>query len=216
MVSPMDQTSIGSARQPATRPAQQERGAGVFAWFLIITVLVLGGLTLMLVRTNAGLRAQLLAAEQALARERTRDSLAKGDTLAPITSVRPDGSEDRRTFAIGKPTVVFLVAGKCPYCDETLPVWQQAIIATRAAEAGKVDLLTIQTDAKRSTDLRPLPPPMEARFVPQQAGTWLLRVPISPGALLVDGNGVVRRVWFGMPSEQDRQELVQALLGVLP
>lgn len=202
-----------STGAPARAPAA---GGRAFSFFLAAAVIGLGVLVLLLARTNSALRQQLIAAEQALARERTRDSLATGDTLSPIACTRADGSLDQRTFTSGKPTIVFLIAGSCPYCEETIPLWKEAIAATRATETGAVELLTIQTDAKRADQLRVLGGGLEPRFVAQQAGTWVLRVPISPGAMLVDGRGVVRRVWFGMPSERDQHDLAQALLGVMP
>lgn len=192
------------------------RGAGVFVWFLVIAVAGLGVLTLLLVQNNRSLKTQVHDLEQALARERTRDSLATGDRLSTLVTFDSNGVRDERTFRTGKATVVFLLASKCPYCEETIPVWREAIAATHALDSGKVDLLTIQTDAKRADELKPIGGGLDARYAEQHAGTWLLRVPVSPGAMLVDGNGVVRRVWFGMPSETDKNELVQALLGAMP
>jgi thiol-disulfide isomerase/thioredoxin len=200
----------------ATGGAARAEGGRTFTWFLMIAVIGLGVLVGLLVRSNHRLKEQVNLAEQALARERTRDSVATGDELSAIVTQNADGAQEEKTFRAGKATVVFLIAGKCPYCEETIPVWQEVIRATRAIEAGKVELLTIQTDAKSGAELRVIGGGVEPRLVAKQAGTWLLRVPISPGAMLVDGNGVVRRVWFGMPSEKDREELVQALLGVMP
>lgn len=202
---------------PGVSAAEPAKPSGrVFVGLLVVAVVGLGVLVILLTRTNRHLREQLIVVEQALARERTRDALATGDALSPITAVGADGAPVTLTFRGPRPTVVFLIAGKCPYCEQTIPVWQEVIAATRATEAGKVDLVTLQTDARRAADLKPLSGGLTPRLVPEQAGTWLLRVPISPGAMLVDTSGVVRRVWFGMPSERDREELVQALLGVLP
>lgn len=204
------------ARAAAPDAATPQGGSGrIFTVFLMLAVVGLSVIVLMLVRSNADLRNRVVYFEQELARERTRDSLATGDQLSPITTLKADGTTEERTFR-GKPAVIFLIASKCPYCEETIPLWREAIAATRATESGKVDLLTIQTDAKRADQLRTIGGGIEPRCVATQAGTWVLRVPVSPGAMLVDGNAVVRRTWFGMPSEKDKQELVQALLGVMP
>lgn len=191
-------------------------GGGVYQGLLVLGVVGLSVACVLLVRRVWSLEGELMVVQQALARERTRDSLATGESLAPITVQRRDGSASDLSFAGEVPTIVFLIAGHCPYCDETVPVWAETATATRALETGRVRLVTIQTDARRSDALKDMPPGFEPVFVPAQAGTWLVRVPISPGAMLIDTRGVVRRTWFGMPSERDRQELTEAMLGVLP
>lgn len=186
---------------------------GWFSVFLVIAVLALGVQALRLTRANHALRAQLEAAERALAMERTRDSLAVGESVGQLTLIDGAGGTRELRFPSERDVLVLLVSAECPYCDETVPVWEAVLRRTETLERGEVAVVCVQLDARSPDRLKPVLAGQPTFLAADQASTWLRRVPISPGALYVDRNGVVRKAWFGVPSEVQQDELARALLG---
>ncbi|MFN7020423.1 MAG: hypothetical protein ACK4WH_03735 [Phycisphaerales bacterium] len=195
------------SEQPRHRPR------GWFSVFLVLAVVALGVQGLRLSRANLALRAQLEAAERALAMERTRDSLAVGESVGPLTLIDSAGGTMDLRFPAERDVLLLLVSAECPYCDQTVPVWEAILRRTETLERGEVAVVCVQLDARSPERLKPVLSGRPTYLAADQASTWLRRVPISPGALYVDRNGVVRKAWFGVPSESQREELARALLG---
>jgi thiol-disulfide isomerase/thioredoxin len=193
--------------------AAPKRRSGLFPVFLLLATIALTVLVVLLTGELRRTRAQLEAAEQALARERTRDSLAVGDEVGPLTLTGPDGGVRTIDFRAGRATLVFMISGHCPYCDQTIPVWERLLKQTETGPTSPIAIVCVQSDARTVADLKPLAGPLTP-FMPQ-AGvtTWLSRIPISPGVVLVGADGVVKRTWFGVPSDRDEAQLGAVLLG---
>jgi thiol-disulfide isomerase/thioredoxin len=189
------------------------RSGRLFTSFLVLAVLGLLAVVVLLNMELNRTRAQLLAAEQALARERTRDSLAVGDEVGPVTLIRRDGAARTVEFRNARPTLVFMIAGHCPYCDETIPVWQRLLEKTESGADGPIAIVCVQSDARKVEELKSLPAPLEPCAPQPGVPSWLSRIPISPGVVLVGRDGIVKRTWFGVPSDRDEQELATVLLG---
>jgi hypothetical protein len=196
-----------------TTTTQSPRGPAPYTALLTAAVIALTVLCLLMVRQVRDLRARLTAAESALIQEQTRDSLAVGETVGPLDLVAADGSEHTVTFRAERPTLLLLTSVHCPYCDETIPLWQAMLAQTDSAAGRALDVLCIQADARTQADLKPLPPPLTPLFTKAAGGTWLGRIPIAPGAVLIDREATVRRTWFGIPSQRDRREMADLLLG---
>ncbi len=191
---------------PANKPS-------LFLVFLIVAVLATSLLAFALARKNRDLKFRLEAIEQALIREQTKDSLAVGEIVGNITLFDARGARHDLTFPAKRPVLLLLISTHCPYCDETIPVWQRIFRETQATTSATLDILCVQADARKSEDLKQLEPPLMPHWPQSPNTTWLSRIPISPGALLIDESGVVRKTWFGVPSDRDQQQIASAILG---
>lgn len=178
----------------------------------MLATIVLGVLVVLLVRDNRRLREELGAAGKALIEERTKDSLAVGQAVTPVTMVGADGQVSRAAFDGDRWTMLFMVAGHCPYCEETVPIWSRLLKETQAEGNPRLSLVCIQSDAKSAAELKQLPAPLTAKVV-QNERSWLSRVPIVPSVLLIDNHAVIRRAWFGVPTDMDEQAMRRVLLG---
>lgn len=177
-------------------------------------------LTLVLVRQNRDLRNQREAAEVELLRERTRGSLGPGEKADSLTIIGPDGGESAFQFAAPRPTLLLLVSGACPHCDEAAPIWEKILdqtstrdLATGAAETAR--LLCIQSDAVRPDQLKPSRGPIVPRIAKDGERTWLRKLGAIPAAVYIGPDGVVKKAWYGVPTERDEREMAEALLGGL-
>lgn len=206
------------AVEPTTPPTPAARPRSLFVPFLIVTNIVLCVLSLVLVRQNRDLRAQREAAEVELLRERTRGSLGPGEKADPLTIIGPDGQEAVFEFAAPRPTLLLLVSSTCPHCDEAAPLWQKVLeqTSTRDLDSGAAEtprLLCVQSDATRPEQLKPARGPMVPRIAKDGSRTWLRKIGAIPAAVYIGSDGVVRKAWYGVPTERDEREIAEALLG---
>ncbi|MCC6321137.1 MAG: conjugal transfer protein TraF [Phycisphaerales bacterium] len=202
-------------RNEAADEPRAARAGGVawFTVFLVVAALALAVIAMLLARSNRALRGQVLAAERALAMERTRDSLAVGESVGSLTLIDSAGAERALAFPAERAILMLLTSGHCPYCEQTAPVWERIVRQTEGGVPAGIEVLCVQIDARTATDLKPLSNLPRSMLAKDHATTWLRRVPISPGAVMIDRNGVVRKAWFGVPSERDQAEMAAALLG---
>ncbi len=198
---------------PSSLADPPRKSPRLFTTFLILSVVTLGVLSFLLARNNRQLKLQITAAQQALTREQTKDSLAVGESVGPLTLVDTTGTERVATLSGERSTLLFMVSGHCPYCDETLPVWDRLLRRTDARTNTALSILCIQIDARAPEELKQLPDTLSPTFAKNEGATWLHRIPISPGAVLIDRAGIVRKTWFGVPSQRDEREIETALLG---
>lgn len=192
----------------------------LFVPFLVLTNIALCALTLVLVRQNRELRAQREVAEVELLRERTRGSLGPGEKADPLTIIGPDGRESVFEFTSARPTLLLLVSGACPHCDEAAPLWERVLeqTSTRDLDSGAPEtarLLCVQSDATTPEQLKPARGPIVPRIARDGSRTWLRRLGAIPAAVYIGADGVVRKAWYGVPTERDEREMAEALLGGL-
>jgi hypothetical protein len=201
--------------EPLERPTRS-----LFVPFLVLTNIALCALTLVLVRQNRELRAQREVAEVELLRERTRGSLGPGEKADPLTIIGPDGRESVFEFTSARPTLLLLVSGTCPHCDEAAPLWERVLeqTSTRDLDSGAPEtarLLCVQSDATTPEQLKPARGPIVPRIARDGSRTWLRRLGAIPAAVYIGADGVVRKAWYGVPTERDEREMAEALLGGL-
>lgn len=178
-----------------------------FNLFLMAACLALAALVLLLAWQNRTLKARLAASEAA---RLPADALKIGDRVDPFSLSGPGGRSESVEFTAGGPKTLLLVfSGQCPACEKTLPLWND-LFAPAATPAVRV--LAVRTDRDEASlaasslrfpvmDLGPRPP------------GFLERIPYVPAAVLLDGHGLVVKVWFGMPSEEQLGEMRIALEG---
>jgi len=183
--------------------------------FLVLVALALSVFVVLLIREVRTLRTQLADAEQALIREQTKDSLATGERVGPLALTAADGTTREIAFNGPRPTLVLMTSAHCPYCDETLPVWQRIFeqVGVVGSAAPAADIICIQADARSPGDLKFLSAPLTPLMPQPGATTWLSRIPIAPGAVFIGADCIVKKAWFGVPSDRDQRQMADLLLG---
>ena len=192
--------------------ASENRRTDPFTAFLAVSCLVLAALVVALVMQNRALKARL---EHASAGEASAAKFKRGDVVAPIDVVDDSGTPRTIRFGTGeKMTILLVFSSQCPACKETLPVWRE--ILKSPSDSG-VRVVGIQTDR---LDKNPaLPQEMAAAYpfpvygYKRPANDPLEKVPFIPAAVVVDAKGVVTSASFGVPSNDDREKLKDALAG---
>jgi hypothetical protein len=198
--------------EPKTDRGPESRPRDPFTVFLMLACVALSLVVFFLARQNRQLKAELGAAGTP---RLPAGALKPGDTVEPFALLDESGARVAIGFAAGGPRTLLLVfSSRCPACEKTLPIWNEILAAATPKDCRVVGVRT-DGDAPGSSSLftpalrfpvhtvpEPAPPPF--------AGPGL---PYVPAAVLLDGEGRVSRVWFGVPAESDRRELRDALAG---
>ncbi len=193
-----------------TNPPTSKRDG--FTLFLGAACAVLAVLTLLLARQNVSLKAKLSAAANAP----PPGGLKVGDTLSAFDVVDVAGSHTQVALDGHKQTVLLVFSSTCGACRETIPVWNR--ILAKGVPSG-VQVVAIQTDFKITDEsngatalaVPDLRFPVYGSAEPQ--GALMSKFPAIPAAALVDPTGVVKAVWFGVPTEVQASELEHAIAG---
>lgn len=207
-------TSEANSAKPGSsevRPAAA--GGRWFTVFLVISTVALCVLAVAMTRELRRTRARVAELEEALLRETTKDSLAVGERVTPLKVVDAGGDERMLDFTAHRATLVLLTSAHCPYCEETVPKWARVLERTQAGEDEGLQVVCLQADARTPGDLKALPPPLKAELAPEGNTSWPRRIPIAPGAVLINPEGVITKAWYGTPSDQDLAAMEAALLG---
>lgn len=136
------------------------------------------------------------------------DALEPGERLGPVRLVDADGRTRPLTLAEdGGPTVLLFFTPTCPACRETLPVWRSIVASLEApASVLGVDLAPPGSPGAREAlgaDDWPFP----VVRVDPEGSAGLARIAWVPATVIVGGDGVVQRVWFGALDEAGQDEL---------
>lgn len=183
---------------------------GWFAGFLAVACVALCVLVVLQRRQVDGLADQL----RILTDQIGRSALPVGEILRPLDSfgATPETPEQQvaaLSFGDGRlGTLLFVHDASCGACAEALP---RVEALAREYGALGVRALGVQLDARDPTSLVHAGSLIEIRGVPMNEGTWLKRVPVLPSLLLVDGGGVVRGAWYGVPLEAQWTQIQEML-----
>jgi len=139
------------------------------------------------------------------------ERLKAGDTLAfsGLQSVRPGYVPD--TLPLKR--VVFVLSTKCPFCSESLPLWNR--LTSRLS--GHVNVFAVSLDSKDST----------ISFVNRNDITFPVLVPLNlegfkktnrthavPLTLLTSSSGIIEQIWVGGFDEKKLREVSSAALSL--
>jgi hypothetical protein len=194
-----------------TPPDAQDRGAAkhwdFFSVFLCVACAVLAALVLLLVRQNHDLKAQVarLAAQAAI---HDREALATGDRIPTFEATAlSSGQRTRVDFGEGQsPALLLVFSSSCPACRQNMPVWNRVLAGSPSA---LVRIVGIRTAAPPPG--APPEPEAEPAFPVFTLDAPLDKLPYVPATVMLDGTGAVRKVWFGVLSEDQESELRAAL-----
>lgn len=191
----MGETALGNS-VPAKRTDK-------FTVFLSVVSLALAVLVVLLAVQNRKLKQELSGQGGP-----PPGTLAQGDKLEPFTVVDPAGTPVSFQFN-GAPRLVLAFTSTCPHCLKTFPVWRDVL---QQGTSG-LEVVGIQLDAGAkegaAARLDTLPFPV---YVPgEPAPAFVSKLYGVPTTLVVDGDGTVRRVWYGAITEENVGELKTAL-----
>lgn len=197
--------------------APEPHRSGWFTPFLMVGCLALAVVVVMLVRSTGRLRAEnaALAAELASAQDKlkqilTKDALAPGEPLPPLTLLGIDGTRAERRFDSGhRSTAVFVASLACDACEATGAHW--ATIIDELPESW--DAIVVYLDGPPSPNDPLAFLPADRFGAPEARVTALRRIPLVPTTMLVGPDGIVDRVWFGPLTEEAAHEVIMATAG---
>jgi hypothetical protein len=186
-----------------------------FTMFLGVACAALAVLTLLLTRQNLTLKSRLAAASAA-ASAPPPGALKAGDTVAPFDVVDVSGNRSHVAFDGGE-TLLLVFSSTCGACRETVPMWNR-LLAQPVAPT--VHVVGLQTDFKASAPAEggaPALPIPDLRFpvfgAAEHDSPIMTKIPAIPAAAIVGPGGVVKAVWFGVPTDSQVSELRRDLAG---
>jgi hypothetical protein len=189
-----------------TDSASSQR-SGSFTFFLMAACAVLSVLVILLAVQNLRLKREL---SEQLAGP-AEDALRKGETLATLTLVDEAGESGPLEFGQGeRRTLLLIFSVHCPACEQTFPIWEEL------RETPGLRIVGVQTDPPTEGESSPsgtLPPafPFGIFGVDYEASEAMARIPFIPATLVLDTSGVVEEVWFGVPEEDQIEEIREAV-----
>ncbi len=189
-------------------PAPKRRDPVTFV--LVALCLVLSILVLALAWQNRALKT---IAASVHAAQLPPDAMKAGDVAEPFGLLDEAGGE----IAVGFPgggarTLLLVFSSHCPACEKTLPIWNDILEEGLPADLRPIGIRTdrdaegagsLLTAGLRFPAFRPKNPPPP----------FLSRIPFVPATVLLDGRGRVEKVWYGMPSGEQRKEMRKAIAG---
>ncbi len=211
--------SAGSEHRPHGQPRQR-----YFVWFLGAACAALAVLVVMLARQNHALKTRLAEAAQYRATTGTHRAAPRADGMSiddHLTSLMtfaayptsgaggtPAAAPLEVRFAASQATLLFIFGGGCDACND-----MEAPVARLAQAAGGVGAVVVglQIDAAGPGDFKHTGLGFPVCGVSERKGTWLERVVTVPGLALVDSQGTVKRLWWGVIDDAQELEARQAM-----
>jgi len=192
---------VGGTERPRRDP---------FTLFLVVACIALAVLVIFMARQNRHLKE---SAASFSAAQIPRDALKAGDRVDPFELIGEANRRERLEFAADGPKTLLLVfSTHCPACEKTLPLWSDFLAA--GPPAG-VRAIGIQTDRPGASpdlgDIVPASLHFPVFSVDKPGSSALDRIPYVPSTVLLDGHGLVVRVWFGIPEKEQLAELRELL-----
>lgn len=185
-----------------------------FTGFCMLACLVLAYQVLTLRRQVADLREQLAATPPAMPEAITKagsGAVVVGESVPDLVAIARDGSpvllngSNALAFRDGRfATVILATSGDCEACSHSLPVFD--VMAKENIATG-VMVVGVQINAMKGEELKPSPGTLPIVMVNDAANSWLRRIPMVPAVIVIDGNGAVRKTWFGTLSAAQQDEL---------
>ena len=109
-------------------------------------------------------------------------------------------------------TLLLIFSVHCPACNQTMPMWEELVREVR--DTTGLRILGVQTDRPgegEESELVTAALPFDVYGLDREGSPAMSRIPYIPATIVVDTAGVVERIWFGIPSTEDLDELRDAL-----
>jgi peroxiredoxin len=171
---------------------------------LIILVVVMAVEIFLLVQENRKLRLALKAPRGPF------KILNPDEKVPPLVGVDLDSKETKVEFPSSEQTVLFWFSATCPSCEHNVEIWNEFYRGHRSANlrffgvtsAGREE--TAEFAKKFQIEFPVL-------IVSDLSLLDMYRVEVIPQTMLIDANGVVRKVWPGPLSEIYKKEIEEML-----
>jgi hypothetical protein len=173
---------------------------------LVGVFLALAVVTALLAWQNLQLKAELATDDP------MRNALRPGSVIDVPALIGPE-VQPALDIGVSDPreqTLILAFTRSCPSCQELLPYWnglvgqiEPTLVRVLGVEFGISGYVAPDDGVEPQFDSRRIEL-AEARELNRQ-------VPVVPATILVDDQGVVQRVWFGLLDDQDQRDLRLAL-----
>ena len=178
----------------------------MFNRVMSVTAIALAVLVVFLARQNLQLKKQL-AEHQA-----PQSALTPGERLGPIQLMDPDGASRPLSFAgDDQRTVLLFFTPDCPACRATLPVWHELESLETSARILGVNLEA--PGASQGDGLVTFGFPFPVFGIDPERSEGLREISYVPATVILDGDGVVRKLWFGELDDEQQNGLRRELRG---
>lgn len=173
-----------------------------FNLFISSACVALAVLTLFLAWQNRKLKDELA---ELRAPQIPPEALRQGDEMAEMNVLDESGNGVALDLRAGNnKTLLLIFSPECPACARTIPIWSE-LFEQPPAGARVVGLRLGAAPEGAPT----LPFPV---YAPDEAGSGLAgRIPFVPATLLINGDGVVEQVWYGVLEEEQQEALLQSI-----
>ena len=186
-------------------PAEASRGGQWFTIFLAVACLALAVEVVFLVSKTRRLEGEIARLSAAM----QLGTVEVGDAFEPLTLIGEDGEETSLELGQGQPhTLMLLFTMSCPACEKTFPIWSQ-IIPTEETPALRVAAIRLDKNpepVEASTNILPVPV-----YSVKERGKTFRKITRIPTTILVNGSGVVEKVWSGYLTPEKQQDLRETL-----
>jgi peroxiredoxin len=178
-------------------------------WSIVLVVLVLAMAVeiLLLVKENRELRSALTA------RRGPFKVLNPQEKVPPLVGIDRNGEEVKIEYPSSEQTVLFWFSTACPSCEHNVEFWRQAY---QEHKSPKLRFFGVTTAGEEKTE--ELADKFQFEFPVLVVSDYSLldkyKVEVIPQTMLIDQNGMVKKVWPGPLSENYKTE-IEEMIGAL-
>ena len=175
-------------------------------WSIVLIVLVIAMAVeiLLLVMENQKLRLALTA------RRGPFQILNPQETVPPLVGIDPKGEEVRLEYPSQKQTVLYWFSTGCPSCEHNVEFWKQVY---QKYQSPTLRFLGVTSAGEEKAE--EITEKFQFEFPVLIVSDYSLldqyKVEVIPQTMLIDRNGMVRKVWPGPLSENYKTEMEEML-----
>lgn len=172
----------------------------IWSIILVVLVVVMGVEILLLVKENQRLR-------QALTRPRGPfEVLNPKDKVPSLIGVDLKGDEFSLQYPSSRSTILFWFSSTCPSCEHNLEFWKE-IYQKHKSEKLRVFGVTHSGEEKIEEFVHKFRVEFPVLVVSDFSILDQYKVEVIPQTMLIDGDGIVQKVWPGPLSEDYKKEI---------
>lgn len=179
--------------------------------FFVLLVIAMAGLNVALIVQNRSLKAATpnVGGSRSIA-------LKAGKSLPTLTGIDTEGR--KLTFDFGtdpRKTVLLVFSPHCPYCAKNMPNWR-AIAQGIDAKSFRVVAVSILSEGVKEYAAKNELTNIPIIADPDPKNRVAYEMNLTPQTVLIDANGKAEKVWTGLITGTERDEVEQSLGVNLP
>lgn len=176
----------------------------IWSIILIVLVIAMGVEILFLVSENRKLRSALTA------RRGPFTVLNPEERVPPLVGIDLDGQEVKVEFPSSEQTVLFWFSAACPSCEHNVEFWRE-MYQKRSSPELRFFGITTAGEGKTEELTEKFPFEFPILTVSDYSLLDQYKVEVIPQTMLIDENGLVRKVWPGPLSENYKIEIEEMI-----